>query len=99
MPQDKRSDDRPDIGQSGSQLGFWEMDPRDMVLFLSDTTCSIYGRGPGPCPLDDFLRLAHPDERQRVSDTVHAALRVGARLDVRYRIVPLAGDELQVSLT
>jgi hypothetical protein len=34
----------------------------------------------------------HPDERQGVSDTVHAALRAGARLDLGYRIVRPSGE-------
>jgi hypothetical protein len=87
MPQDQRSDDSPTIGESASQFGFWNIDLRDMALTLSDTACAIYGLGPAACRLDDFLQRVHPDERRRVSDTLHAALRAGARLDVRYRIV------------
>lgn len=96
MPQDQRSDDPPDIGESASQLGFWEMDLRDLALTLSDTTCTIYGLAPAACRLDDFMQRAHPDERQRVSDTVQAALRTGERLDLDYRIVHPSGKERHV---
>jgi PAS domain-containing protein len=92
MPPDQRSDDPPTIGESASQFGFWEMDLRDMGLTLSDTTCAICGLGPAACRLDDFLQCVHPDERGRVSETVHAALRAGARLDVGYRIVRPSGE-------
>jgi diguanylate cyclase (GGDEF)-like protein/PAS domain S-box-containing protein len=96
MPPDQRSDDPPDIGESAGQSGFWEMDLPDMALTLSDTACAVYGLGPAACRLDDFLQRAHPDERQGVSDTMHTALRAGARLDVGYRIVRLAGEERHV---
>jgi diguanylate cyclase (GGDEF)-like protein/PAS domain S-box-containing protein len=92
----QRSDDPPNIGECVGQLGFWEMDLRDMALTLSDATCAIYGLGPAPCRLDDFLQLVPTDERQRVSNTVHAALRAGARLDVGYRIVRPSGEQRQV---
>jgi diguanylate cyclase (GGDEF)-like protein/PAS domain S-box-containing protein len=38
----------------------------------------------------------HPDERRQVSDTVHAALHAGARLDLGYRIVLGPGDTRHV---
>lgn len=81
IPQDQRSDDPPAIGQSASQFGLWETDLRDMVLTLSGTTCTICRLGSPACGLDDLVQLMHPDERQRVSDTVLAALRAGARID------------------
>ncbi|MGX4643949.1 EAL domain-containing protein [Massilia sp. SYSU DXS3249] len=93
MPQDLGSDHLPDTGESVSPFGFWEVDLRNMTLALSDTACSICGLGPAACRLDDFLQRAHPDERQRVSNTVHAALGSGARLDVGYRIVLPTGAE------
>jgi len=96
MPPDHRSDDPPDIGESAGQSGFWEMDLPDMALALSDTACAIYGLGLAACRLDDFLRCAHPDERQGVSDTVHTALRTGTRLDAGYRIVRATGEERYV---
>jgi diguanylate cyclase (GGDEF)-like protein/PAS domain S-box-containing protein len=92
MPQDQCPDDPPDIDESASQFGFWEMDLRDMALTVSDTTRAIHGLGPAAGRLDDFLELVHPDERQRVSDTVRAALRAGARLDVGCRIVRPSGE-------
>jgi PAS domain S-box-containing protein len=38
----------------------------------------------------------HPDERRHVSETVHAALSTGARLDVGYRIVRPSGESRHV---
>jgi diguanylate cyclase (GGDEF)-like protein/PAS domain S-box-containing protein len=93
MPQDQRPDDAPDIGESVGHVGFWEIDLRDMALTLSDGACAIHGLGPAAWCLDEFLQLVHPDELRRVSDTVHAALRAGAPLDVGYRIVRPSGEE------
>lgn len=96
MPQEQHSEYPPSAGAAASELGFWEMKLEDMALTLSDTACALFGLGPGACRLDDFLRRAHPDERERVSDTVHAALRAGARLDLGYRIVLPSGKERHV---
>ena len=56
MPQEQRSDDAPDIGESAGQFGFWEIDLGadldDTALTLSDTTCAIYGLGPGAWRLE-----------------------------------------------
>ena len=93
MREDQRSDDPPSIGAVPGQFGFWEMDLHDMALTLSAGTCAIHGLGPGAYRLEDLLGLVHPDELQHVSDTVHAALRDGTRLDVAYRIVRPGGDE------
>ena len=96
MPQDPRSDDPPNIGAPPGQFGFWEMNLRDMALTLSDATRAIYGLGPAACRLEDFLQFVHPDERRHVRDTLDAALRDGARLDVGYRIVRPGGEERHV---
>lgn len=67
-----------------------------MALTVSDTTCAIHGLAPSAYALDDFLQRVHPDERQPVRDTVQAALRSGARIDVGYRIVRPEGEERQL---
>jgi diguanylate cyclase (GGDEF)-like protein/PAS domain S-box-containing protein len=92
MSPDKRSDGSPHADTSAAQFGFWELDPRAMTLTLSDRARAICGAGPAACRVDDLLRLVHPAERQRVSDTLHAALRAGSALDLEYRIVPPSGQ-------
>lgn len=96
MPQEQRPDDRQSIGAPPGQSGFWEVDLRDMALTLSDTTCAISGLRPAGHRVDDFLQLVHPDERRHLRDTVHAALRDGAPLELGYRIVCPAGEERHV---
>lgn len=68
----------------------------DMVLILSDEACAICGIGTATCRLDDLLLIVYPEERQRVSDAMHAALHAGTDLDIRYRIVHPSGEELRV---
>jgi diguanylate cyclase (GGDEF)-like protein/PAS domain S-box-containing protein len=96
MPQDQCSDDPPNIGASPGQVGFWEIDLRDMTLTLSDATRAIYGVGPAARRPHDFLQPVHPDERRHVCETVRAALRAGTPLDIGYRIVRPAGHERHV---
>jgi diguanylate cyclase (GGDEF)-like protein/PAS domain S-box-containing protein len=91
-------DDPSQPGASTSLFGCWEMDLSDMTLILSDGACAICGVGPATCRLDEFLRRVHPDQLQQVRDTVHAALRAGARLDLGYRIVHPAGETRQVRM-
>ena len=67
-----------------------------MTLTVSDTACAIHGLGPAAWRLDDFLQRVHPDELQGVRDTIHAALRTGAQVDVGYRIVRPSGEERHV---
>ncbi|HEX8885959.1 MAG TPA: PAS domain-containing protein, partial [Noviherbaspirillum sp.] len=67
-----------------------------MSLTLSDAACVIYGIGTAASCLDDFLQIVYPDERQRVSDMMHAALRAGTRLDIGYRIAHPSGEERRV---
>jgi len=89
-------DDPPHSGAATGQFGCWEMDLSDMTLVLSKTSRAICGLGPATCGLDDVLQHVHPDELQHVSDTVHAALHAGARLDLGYRIVRAAGETRHV---
>jgi diguanylate cyclase (GGDEF)-like protein/PAS domain S-box-containing protein len=89
-------DDPPHSGASAGPFGCWEMDLSDMTLILSDGACAIYDVGTATYRLDDFLQRVHPDELQDVSDTVHAALHAGARLDLGYRIVRPTGDTRHV---
>jgi len=72
------------------------MDLPAMTLTVSDTACAIHGLGPAAWRLDDFLQRVHPDELQGVRDTIHAALRTGAQVDVGYRIVRPSGEERHV---
>jgi len=96
MPPDQPSDDPPNIREAVDQVGFWEMDLGDMSLTLSDAACAIYGIETAACRLDDFFQIVHPDERQRVSGTMRAALRAGARLDIGYRITHPSGEKRRV---
>jgi diguanylate cyclase (GGDEF)-like protein/PAS domain S-box-containing protein len=72
------------------------MDVRSMALVLSDDARAICGIEPATCRLDELMAFLHPDERQPVRETVHAALRAGARLDLGYRIVGPAGGTRHV---
>jgi diguanylate cyclase (GGDEF)-like protein/PAS domain S-box-containing protein len=70
----------------------------DLTLILSDGSLTICGLEPVTCPLADFLQRVHPDERRQVSDTVHAAMQAGGRLDLGYRIVHPSGETRQLRM-
>ncbi|WP_229464534.1 EAL domain-containing protein [Massilia sp. 9I] len=69
-----------------------------MALTLSDATRVVYGLAPGACRLGELLQHVHPDERQRVTDTMLATLHAGARLDVGYRIFRANSQERHVRM-
>jgi len=95
---DYRSNEPPHADAAAAQFGFWELDPDDMTLALSDAARAIFGIEPDGCRFDALLRRVHPAERQRVGDTVHAALRAGAALDLGYRIVRPSGEARDVRM-
>ncbi|WP_323139760.1 EAL domain-containing protein [Massilia phyllosphaerae] len=74
------------------------MDLYDMTLVLSDGSRAIYGLGAATWRLDDLLQRVHPDERQRVGDTLREALDADKQLDLGYRIVRAAGDTRHVRM-
>lgn len=96
MLHDPRPEDPSDSVELASPPCFWELDTRAMTLTLSEAARDMCGLASAACRLDDFLRLAHPDERRRVHEAVQSALRTGARLDLVYRIIPAGGTERRV---
>lgn len=59
---------------------------------------AIHALGPDAHRLPDVLQRVHPDERQRVCDTVLEALAAGAPVDIGYRIVRPTGEERHLCL-
>jgi len=78
-----------------AETGVWDWDMRNGQVIWSDTTKTLLG-----CPIEyqpqdihDFLKLLHPDDRERVRQALSDSLAAGAtfRADFRLR-VPELGD-------
>lgn len=46
-----------------------------------------------------FTSIIHPDDKQKVSDTIHAAINSGTRWEIEYRLVSSTGDVKWVAET
>ncbi|WP_260741304.1 PAS domain S-box protein [Tunturiibacter lichenicola] len=78
-------------GQRLAKTGSWAVDPKtEKCIYWSEEMRQIFGLDPRRSNLPDreeFLRLVHPEDRDRFSEQVDEALRAKADLVQDYRIV------------
>src|ERR1700740_624561 len=78
-------------GQRLSKTGSWAVDPKtEKCIYWSEEMRQIFGLDPQRSNLPDreeFLRLVHPEDRDRFIEQVDKALRAKADLVQDYRIV------------
>ena len=78
-----------EIVQQITHIGSWEWDVASGVITWSDELYRIYGLVPRSREItfDLYLSLVHPEDRDRVSDEIRAALLRGGRFAHRERIL------------
>jgi PAS domain S-box-containing protein len=78
-------------GQRLAKTGSWAVDPKtEKCVYWSEEMRQIFGLDPQRSDLPDreeFLRLVHPEDRDRFNERVDEALRTKADLVQDYRIV------------
>jgi PAS domain S-box-containing protein len=78
-------------GQRLAKTGSWAVDPKtEKCIYWSEEMRQIFGLDPQRSNLPDreeFLRLVHPEDRDRFNERVEKALRAKADLVQDYRIV------------
>jgi formate hydrogenlyase transcriptional activator len=78
-------------GQRLAKTGSWAVDPKtEKCIYWSEEMRQIFGLDPQRSNLPDreeFLRLVHPEDRNRFNEQVDEALRAKADLVQDYRIV------------
>jgi PAS domain S-box-containing protein len=78
-------------GQRLAKTGSWAVDPKtEKCIYWSEEMRQIFGLDPQRSDLPDreeFLRLVHPEDRNRFNEQVDQALRAKADLVQDYRIV------------
>src|SRR3984957_17077662 len=78
-------------GQRLAKTGSWAVDPKtEKCIYWSEEMRQIFGLDPQRSNLPDreeFLRLIHPEDRDRFNERVDEALRAKADLVQDYRIV------------
>ncbi len=78
-----------EIVQQITHIGSWEWEVASGIVTWSDELYRIYGLVPRSREItfDAYLSFVHPDDRDRVSDAIRAALLRGGRFAHRERIV------------
>ena len=78
-------------GQRLAKMGSWAVDPKtEKCIYWSEEMRQIFGLDPQRSNLPDreeFVRLVHPEDRDRFNERVDKALRAKADLVQDYRIV------------
>ena len=72
-----------------AEMGAWDWDIPTNTLLWSEQLGPDFGLAPGTAPhtLEDFLALVHPDDRDRVAQTIADVLVDGQVYESEYRIV------------
>ncbi|MEP7367425.1 MAG: PAS domain-containing protein [Acidobacteriota bacterium] len=97
----ERSEERLKLSLEAGQIGVWDWDVVHNRIEWSDLVYDIHGveRGNFSGGVDDFARLVHPDDQERVTAAIGAALRGGAPYEVEFRVVHPNGNVGWVSTT
>jgi len=87
--------------QAIAHIGGWRMDTETRTLDFSDEVCRIHGLGSGTrMAHGDYLRLVHPDDRQRLLEALQGAMSgIEQGFVVDYRTILHDGSQHFVALT
>lgn len=70
--------------------GFWNWDVKDNKLYADPVTERYFSLAPGlgrrGAPLETYLPAVHPDDRERVSQAIERAVKIGEDYQQRYRV-------------
>jgi PAS domain S-box-containing protein len=72
----RRSEERLRLAQRAANAGVWDWDMVTGHLYWSDEACQLFGLEPGAMDLtgNRWLAAVHPDDRERVTAAIMAAL-------------------------
>jgi PAS domain S-box-containing protein len=84
----RESEGKLALAQRIARLGYWERDLGNDRLTWSDETYHVFGLPIGDkIDISRFPQFLHPEDRERVLQTIAEAVAGGPRYDVEYRIV------------
>jgi PAS domain S-box-containing protein len=95
------SEERLKLALEAGKIGVWDWDVVQNRIEWSDLVYDIHGveRGAFGGSLDDFVRLIHHDDRERVAQAVRQALEHGVPYETEFRVVHRNGKVHWVSTT
>jgi PAS domain S-box-containing protein len=78
-----------------AKVGGWELDAANLCLNWTEETYRIHELPPGHKPtLEEAINYYHPDERQKLSDSIQRALKYGETYDMELRFISAKGKHL-----
>jgi diguanylate cyclase (GGDEF)-like protein/PAS domain S-box-containing protein len=81
------------LSQTGGGIGTWEADLVNNKQYWSENCIALLGFPAISNPTwEDFLRLVHPEDRQRVIDATQSHIEHGTKYEVEYRAVNANGS-------
>ena len=87
------SDERLKLSQEYGEIGSWEADLTTNRQVWSQMACQLVNLGEVKNPtFEDFLKIVHPDDRQKVLNANQAHLQQGKKYDVEYRAMTVKNE-------
>ena len=85
----RESEDRLRTALMAGRLGSWELDLTTKALKSSPTFNTLFGRDESETPAyDDIISEIHPDDRERVENSVRASIISGSEQPIEFRHIP-----------
>jgi formate hydrogenlyase transcriptional activator len=89
----RESEARLNLATSAAEAGLWSMEIGSRKVWASAETRELFHFAPDEeLNYEGFLKLIHPEDRERVNQAVQQALQPGEKLHVDYRIVLTDGN-------
>lgn len=88
------SEERLRLALNAGRMGVWDWEiPRDHLTW-SDQTFAIHGVDPTTFQgkVEDFTRLIHPEDKQRINESIRRAIADNQEYDVEFRIIRPDGE-------
>jgi PAS domain S-box-containing protein len=88
----RESAERLRLALEAGQLGGWDLDISDNVCIYSQRTCDMFGLSNPRVTREEFRKLLHPDDREKVSSAVRRTIEEGAPYQVEFRLTRPDGE-------
>jgi PAS domain S-box-containing protein len=97
----RRSEERLNLALDAGRIGVWDWDVIQDRIEWSDLVYDVHGmeRGVFLGGLENFAKVVHPEDQDRISKSIRAALEQGLPYDVEFRVVHPNGEIHWVSTT
>lgn len=96
-----RNEERLKLALDAGQIGVWDWDIVQDRIEWSDLVHDIHGleRGTFPGGLENFAKLIHPEDRDRIVKSVRAAIEDAVPYEVEFRVIHPNGETHWIATT